>query len=269
MVSSSPILDLFAEELKISREAAGLSQQQLAEAIRYSSALVGKVEQRDRRPNPDFASRCDTLFETNGLFGRIQRRLGHRDAFVVWLREWVAVEQEAVALRGYEPLYVPGLLQTEGYARAVLTGSRLLAKSAVEQQVSARVGRQEILARDEPPRLAVILDHAVLTRPVGGPAVMREQLEHLVRLGEALPLLKIHVVPAAIGAYAGLDGAFATAILGSGDELVYVEGPFHGQIYDRPEDVRAAIQVWEAILGEALSHQQSLELIEEVARTWS
>ncbi len=206
----SPMLELFGEELKIARDAAGLSQSQLGEQINYSSAMVGKIEQTERRPSPDFARRCDKVLNTNGLFGRIQRRLS-RDTLIAWFREWAAIEQEATALRGFEPLYVPGLLQTEAYARAVLSGSGLLSPGHVEQQVSARLDRQDILTREEPPLLTVVIDESVLRRPVGGPTVMREQLAHLVKVGTALPRVRIHVVPQAVGAYAGLDGPFVMA----------------------------------------------------------
>ncbi|WP_307804144.1 helix-turn-helix domain-containing protein [Micromonospora echinofusca] len=264
----SPVLEIFAEELKLARAAAELTQTQLAEAINYSGSLVAKIELAERRPNPDFARRCDEVLATSGLFTRIQRQVS-RDVIVAWLQEWVAVEQEATTLRGFEPLYVPGLLQTEAYARTVLSGSGLLAREDVEQQVVARLGRQAILHAEHPPLLTVVVDEAVLRRPVGGPAVMREQLDHLVTLAGARPRVRIHVVPYSAGAYAGLDGPFVMATLPSGDDLLFVEGPFHGRTYDGAEDVQSAIQVWESVRGVALPQQQSLDLIAEVARTWT
>jgi transcriptional regulator with XRE-family HTH domain len=264
----SPMLDHFAEELKVARAAAGMSQQQLAEAISYSSALVAKIETGDRRPGADFARRCDTAFDSGGLFARIQRQLG-RETVVAWFREFAGIEAEAMALRWFEPMFVPGLLQTEAYARALLSASDLLAAGEIEQQVVARLERQEILSRDNPPLLTVVIDGFVLRRPVGGPAVMREQLQHLAKVGTSLPRVRIHVVPLSVGAYAGLNGAFVIATPPTGEDVVYVEGQLHGQTFDRAEDVKQAVQVWESIRGEALPHQQSLELILEVAETWT
>ncbi|WP_326560490.1 helix-turn-helix domain-containing protein [Micromonospora sp. NBC_01796] len=262
------MLDHFGEELKLIRIAAEMSQQELAEAISYSTALVGKIENGDRRPSADFARRCDSVFNTSGLFVRIQRLIS-RDGMVAWFREWAGIEAEAIALRSFEPLFVPGLLQTEAYARALLAASALLAPGEIEQQVVARLERQEILTRENPPLLTVVIDEFVLRRPVGGPTVMKEQLQHLVKLGTSMPRVRIHVVPLSVGAYAGLNGPFVIATPPVGEDVVYIEGQLHGQTFDRAEDMRHAVQVWESIRGEALPHQQSLELISEVAETWT
>ena len=164
---------------------------------------------------------------------------------------------------------MPGLLQTEAYARALLSASALLAPEEIEQQVVARLERQEILTRDNPPLLTVVIDEFVLRRPVGGPGVMSEQLQHLAKVGASMPRVRIHVVPLSVGAYAGLNGPFVIATPPVGEDIVYLEGQFHGQTSDRAEDVKHAVQVWESIRGEALPHQQSLELISEVAETWT
>ncbi|MFI6763617.1 Scr1 family TA system antitoxin-like transcriptional regulator [Micromonospora sp. NPDC050417] len=267
-MSYSPILEFFAEELRIVRTAANMSQADLAEAINYSTALVGKIENCDRRPSPDFARRCDKVLETGGLFERAQRKLG-REALVAWFREWAEIEQEADALRSFQPLFVPGLLQTEAYARTVLSGSGLLRSQALEQQVTTRLERQELLTRDQSPLLTVVMDESVLRRPVGGPQVMREQLRHLAKVGESLPRVRLHVVPGAAGAYAGLNGPFVVATPPTGDDIVYIEGQLNGQTYDRADDIKRTVQVWESIRGEALPHQQSLELISEMAETWT
>ncbi|MGW4463230.1 helix-turn-helix domain-containing protein [Micromonospora sp. NPDC004704] len=262
------MLDHFGEELKLIRIAAEMSQQELAEAISYSTALVGKIENGDRRPSADFARRCDSVFNTSGLFVRIQRLIS-RDGMVAWFREWAGIEAEAVALRSFQSMFVPGLLQTEAYARALLSASGLRSDEEIAQQVAARLERQEILTRDNPPFLTVVLDEFVLRRTVGGPAVMREQLLHLVKVGGSFPRVRIHIVPLSAGAYAGLDGPFVIATPPVGEDVVYVEGQLPGQTSDRAEDVQRAVQVWESIRGEALPHQQSLELITEVAETWT
>lgn len=264
----SPMLEHFGEELRVAREAAGKSQSQLAEEIQYSAALVAKVERGERRPSSDFAQRCDTALGTNGLLARIQRRLS-REIIFAWFREWAAIEEEGTALRNFEPLYIPGLLQTEDYARAVFAGVGLLSADETEQQITARLERQEILTRGKPPLFTTVIDESVLRRPVGGPAVMREQLLHLVKLGGALPRVRIHVVPLGVGAYAGLDGPFVIATPPTGEDVVYVEGQLPAQVSDRPEHVRRAVDVWESIRGDALPQQRSLELITEVAESWS
>ncbi|TCB96640.1 XRE family transcriptional regulator [Micromonospora zingiberis] len=262
------MLEHFAEELRLARTAADMSQNALAEALSYSPALVAKVETGARRPSLDFARRCDTVFGAAGRYERIQRRIS-RETVVPWFRDWVGVEQEATALRSFEPLCVPGLLQTEAYARALLSGGGLFASDEIEQQVTNRLDRQAALIRDRPPLLSVVIDEHVLRRRIGGPEVMREQLLQLVKLGKTLPRVRIQVVPLTAGSYAGLSGPFVLATSAAGDDVIYLEGQRHGQVIDRPEYVQQMVEVWESIRGEALSQQQSLDLIAEVAETWN
>ncbi|MEG3635603.1 helix-turn-helix domain-containing protein [Micromonospora palythoicola] len=264
----SSMLEHFAEELRLARAGAGMSQGALAEALSYSAALVAKVETGERRPSLDFARRSDTVFGGDGRFERIQRRIS-RETVVPWFRDWVGVEQEATTLRSFEPLCVPGLLQTEGYVRALLAGGGLFAPDEIEQQVTNRLDRQAALTRDRPPLFTVVIDEHVLRRRIGGPEVMREQLRHLVKVGSTLPRVRIQVVPLSAGAYAGLGGPFVIATPPHGEDVVYLEGQRHGQVVDRTEYVQRMIDVWESIRGEALSQQQSLDLMAEVAETWS
>ncbi|MDG4785178.1 helix-turn-helix transcriptional regulator [Micromonospora sp. WMMD1102] len=263
----SPMLEHFAEELRLARAAAGMSQAALAETINYSQPMVAKVEGCERRPSIDFARRCDAVFNTDGRLVRIQKRIS-REIVVHYFREWAGVEQEAKALRSFEPAYVPGLLQTEAYARAVLSGPGLLSAEEVEEQVTARLDRQEIVTRAKPPLLTFVFDEYVLRRPVGDRAVTREQLLHLVKTGTDVPQVRIHVVPASAGSYAGLDGSFVLATSPAGETLVYFDGHRHGQMDDRAEYVNYMIDVWETVRSVALPHQQSLDLIAEVAETW-
>lgn len=237
------MLEHFAEELRLARAANGMSQAALAEALSYSGALVAKVETSERRPSLDFARRCDAVFSADGRFERIQRRIS-REAVVPWFRDWAGIEQETTALRWFEPLYVPGLVQTEDYARAILAGAGLFAADEVEQQVTARLDRQGVLTRDRPPLLSVVVDEYVLRRHVGGPEVMREQLRHLVKVGSALPRVRIQVVPLSAGAYAGLDGPFVIATAATGEDVVFLDGQRHGQVIDRVEYVRQMVEVW-------------------------
>ncbi|MEV4769091.1 helix-turn-helix domain-containing protein [Micromonospora humida] len=263
----SSMLDHFAEELRLTRAGHGMSQAALAEALSYSGALVAKVETCERRPSLDFARRCDTVFSTDGRFERIQRRIS-RETVVPWFRDWAGIEQEATALRTFEPLCVPGLVQTEAYAHALLSGGGLFAPDEIEQQVTTRLDRQTILIRDRPPLLTAVIDECVLRRQIGEPEVMREQLRHLVKAGATLPRVRMQVVPFSAGAYPGINGPFVIATSPHGEDVVYQEGQLHGQVVDRSDYLRQMVEVWESIRGEALSQQQSLELIAEVAETW-
>jgi transcriptional regulator with XRE-family HTH domain len=267
-------LALFGDELRYLRKAAGLSLQQLADLISYSVSLVSAVENCSRTPSPDFAERCDTALDTGGALVRLLRRLkkyADRLAFPAWFREWPPIEERAVLLRSWELAVIPGLLQTEDYARAVMRGTLPDATDEeIEAKVRARMTRQEILAKDDPPLLRAIMAEAALRLPVGGAKVMREALAHLAEMA-GRPGIRILVVPASAGPHVGLLGAFCIATIDGDDadaEIVYLETVVQGQITDRPEVVTACAAKFDSLLAEALSPKASLELITEVMESW-
>ncbi|MFY1671936.1 helix-turn-helix domain-containing protein [Plantactinospora sp. WMMB334] len=262
-----PMLELFAGELRRLRTAAGLSQEALGERIRYSASLVAGVEQCRRPPREEFTLRCDDALGTDGLLGRIRAAV-LRESLMPWFREWVTIEQEAVALCSFEPMVLPGLLQTEAYARALHEGASQLVGDAMEQQVAARLARQEILRRETPPQLVAVLDYTALERPVGGPQVMREQLRYLLEVA-ARPRVHLHVVPKGVGAYPGLNGAFVIATPPEGGDLAYLDNQLHGTIVERTADVHSVRQTWESVRAEAMPHGATLTLISEAAKSWS
>ena len=203
-------LALFSSELRQARMRAGLTQDQLAEKIAYSPSLVAHVETGSRAPSLDFAGRADEALHTGGLFTRLQPFV-RREAYPAWFRDWVEIEREAASLRWFEPLVMPGLLQTEAYARAVLAAAHpACADGEIERLVTARMDRQAILTQEGPPLLWVILDEYVLTRPVGGAKVMREQIDRLI-VAARQPRIVLQVVPSGAGAHPGLAGRFAIA----------------------------------------------------------
>ncbi|WP_371685827.1 DUF5753 domain-containing protein [Micromonospora sp. MW-13] len=186
----------------------------------------------------------------------------------IWFRPWQEIEREAVSLRWYESMVLPGLLQTEAYARAVLGGTGLIALGDVERHLATRLARQDILRRDDPPQFTAVVDEAVLRRPVGGPETMRGQLHALVAAcGQ--PHVRVHVVPSRVGAYAGLNGPFVIAASVDHRLAGYLDNQLQGQVVSDPDDIAAILGAWENVRGEALSHWQSVDLITEVAQTWT
>ncbi|MFY1691004.1 helix-turn-helix domain-containing protein [Plantactinospora sp. WMMB782] len=254
-------------ELRILRTARGMTQEEFGKAIKYSGSHVSSVETGQRPPTEDYLDIVDRVCETGGLFSRMLARVNTLEIVHVWLRPWIEIERDAIVLKSYEPLVVPGLLQTEEYARALLrTGT--LPEADLEPQVRARIDRQQVLDREKPPLVFAVLDEAVLRRPIGGPAVMREQLDHLLVMAER-PNVNIHIVPAATGAYVGLNGAFAIATLPDCRDLVYLDHQLQGLVSERPDDLLLVREAWEKVRGVALPVQQSIELIREVAETWT
>lgn len=187
----------------------------------------------------------------------------------VWFRPWVEIEREAVSLRAFQLAWVPGLLQTEAYARATVEGEALSPAKA-EELAAARVGRQSLLRRPQPPQLVAVLDEGVLRRAVArdGAAAMREQCEHLAACA-VLPGVQIHVVPAGTPVYAGLGGPFTLAELGDGARVAHVDSQVRAQIVAEADDVATLERRWARIVGEALPRAASLELIEKAAASWT
>ncbi len=267
-------LALFGAELRHYRTAAGLSQEQLGDRIGYSAALVGAVETARRMPAEDFTARCDLVDElgTGGALVRLRAHLRdqlHRQVWPPWFREWPSIEREALSLRSWELAGIPGLLQTAGYAGAMLRGALPDATDEeVEQQVSARLERQQILRRQDPPMLWAIMDEGTLRRRVGTADIMREQLGHLIEASQS-PKIKVLVVPASAGAHVGLSGAFVIAEFRDAPDVVYLDTAAQGQIADHPDIVKACDQVFDTLRAEALPPRVSLDLIAEVRDTWT
>lgn len=244
-------LELFSDELRRARTRAGLSQEQLGELINYSGSLVGMIETGKRPPSLDFVQRCDSALRTEGLLERLYPLVA-REVYESWFRPWVDLEATAVMLRSWQLVLVPGLLQTENYARAVFRAAQPgEPEDRIDEFTTARLERQHILHRPDPPFLWAVMDEAVLHRPVGGSKVMRDQLAHLLDMA-ANPRLKVLVVPHDLGANAGLTGAFTIASFNDAPDIVYLETAAEGQISDNPGTVRSCALAFDMLRAEAL-----------------
>ncbi|MEH0935060.1 helix-turn-helix domain-containing protein [Micromonospora psammae] len=260
-------LEFLGAEVRRARRERGLSQEELAQRISYSSSLVGMVEIGHRTPSQDFIARVDAALEAGGLFERLLV-LVRADAAPPWIREWINVEREATLIRWFEPSLIPGLLQTEAYGRAVLRGGRMLREGEVEQRLTSRLERQAVLDREQPPEFVAVVDETVLRRAVGEPAVMVEQFEHLLRVTEQ-PHVDLHVVPAEAGMHAGLAGAFILARTPDGGEVAHLDTPLRAHVTDHPDDIVSLQRRWESLRGEALPRRASRELIRGLAKSWT
>jgi transcriptional regulator with XRE-family HTH domain len=246
-------MDLFVDELRQARQAADLTQAQLADKIGYSQSLVASVETGKRAPSKEFAIQCDLALGTGGLLARLLEHVLRQQTTPIWFQPWLDVERQATALRTYGPLLVPGLLQTEDYARALLRD---------ETRVSTRMERQEIL--DALSDFIVVIDEYVLMRPIGSADVMSTQITRLLEDSRAT----VHVVPAATGFYSGLDGAFTVAVV-DGTECAVVDNRLRGQVVELPEDLAVIRSAWEAVRSEALPRSQSAVLLKEACNRWN
>jgi len=260
---------VFGAELRYHRERAGLSQTELAALVTVSHDVISKIETGERPPAKDFPERLDAVpeLDTRGglarLWGNLRKGLKNR-AIPGWFRPWAEVEAEATALRWYEPLLIPGLLQTEDYARAILAAGPGIHGDDLEDRVAGRMARQSVLERRDPPHLWCVLDEAVLRRPVGGAKVMRTQLEHLAGLA-GRPRTTVQVIPASAGAHAGLLGAFIIADVDGSPSMVYLETSAEGQDTDSPTALAHVTLRFDTLRAEALPRAASRDLIMKVA----
>ncbi len=257
------------------RERAGLTGEEAGSALERSGSWISRVETgRVGLRGRDLTDllqlyRVDDRTVVNQLSGLAregkQRGWWSRYAEIVGgaYATYIGFEQEAVELRSYEALFMPGLLQTEEYARALF--SRDLPPSSpelVERKVKVRLTRQAVLTRPKPPQLRVVLDEAILHRVLGGPEVMRCQLKRLIDAGQ-LPNVTLQVLPFDAGPHQGMATSFTLVRFALPDDpdLVYLEGPSRGPFVEA-EDARWYHDVFEHLAASALSPIQSQERIE-------
>ncbi|MEV4625638.1 DUF5753 domain-containing protein [Micromonospora sp. NPDC049523] len=150
----------------------------------------------------------------------------------------------------------------------MLDVGRVLPPETVEQIVASRLKRQWILSRDQPPQFHVVVDEVVLRRLLGNRDLMREQLEHLAKMAE-LPCVQLRVIPSDTPWHTGLAGSFVLAQLRDGKELAYLDNQLRGQIEKEAADIVMHKKRWDNLTGEALSRRQTIELIRDMAQTWT
>jgi transcriptional regulator with XRE-family HTH domain len=251
--SPSPALAKLAEAIRRHRKRAGLTQLQLSELIPCSDKTLSAIETGRERPSRQMATAIEKALKVseNALLDIFDLLDG--ESLPGWMRDWVVEERRACRLRSLELIAVPGLLQTEDYARALLNGH--------EVALQARMERQAILSGDEPPAFHVVLDEMALYREFGGRQVMHNQLQHLTEcLSERLT---IQIVPADVNPHRG--GAFMIGTLDDSGEVAYVETAIRGIVTSSRGDLAHLNGVWETIRSHALSQRDSIDFIRRTA----
>lgn len=259
----------FGAELRRLREEAGLSQQAVAVRLGCTQTQVSRLEQALRTPQREQAEILDRLFglSEKGHFANLYRRMGSRPGAPGWFMGWVEeIEPNARVLRSWDPLLVPGLLQTEPYAREIFAREPRITPAEVEARVQARLLRQQILDSDDAPSLLALIDAGVLRRPVGDAALMRQQISFLLEVAQR-PAVSIQLVdPACLP---GLMGAFMIAELTNGPTTIHAESSAEGQVSTDPAVVTSVLDRYEAIRLWAYPEHVSLRMIKEVEQEWT
>jgi transcriptional regulator with XRE-family HTH domain len=244
-----------AYTLRALRTVKGLSQNQLAKELYATREAIAAYETGRNRPDVEFCERLDEFFGTGEMFQSLWGHAQH-EHLREWFEAYIGHETEASQIRTFQSMYVPGLLQTEGYMRASADDPQLL-----EESIERRLARRDVLTRDDaPPAFFAVLDEAVIRRPVGGAKVMKEQLQHLLDMGER-PNVFIRVVQERTGWYRGMDGALVVLTKPDRTIIGYAEAHFGGRLMENPAEVVNLTLRFDQIGVKALSEDASGALI--------
>jgi transcriptional regulator with XRE-family HTH domain len=270
-----------AAELRRLRSDAGLTREDVTERTGINEATLYRLEVARARPQTRTLTALLNLYGVSDADRAELVALSRQSNEQSWLQSfptelpepyttYISFEGEARTLLNYECQFIPGLLQTEDYARAALQrGNPTASKDEVQRLVEARMGRQAVLDRDPPLRLWAIADEAALHRPVGGHAVMRVQLERLTEAAE-LPQITLQVLPYEVGGHPGMMGAFAVLQFGDvGGDVVYIESQAGDLFLESETELNRFSAIFEHLRALALPPEASASLITRIARDLS
>ncbi|MGH3375916.1 MAG: helix-turn-helix domain-containing protein [Actinoallomurus sp.] len=267
-----------AARLRELREESGLSAAEVAARYDWTASKITWIEtNRGKRPNPnDVRLLCDAYGVTDEApreylvqLARDGRKKGWWDPYSSALpnpyENYIGLEAEASTVLSFELGTMPGLLQTEDYARAVIKAPwSKLGVAEIDKSIEIRMQRQQTLRQEPPLRLFAVVDEAVLHRQVGGPAVMRAQLQHLIDVTEELPLVTIQVIPFEQGAHPSMTNGFGILEFPEtvDPDVVYLENTVGGLWLEEPGEVAGMREQFEHLLGTAASARDTIKMIE-------
>jgi transcriptional regulator with XRE-family HTH domain len=279
-VEATVLRMMLGGQLRRLREAADITPEQAGFAIRASRSKISRLETGRVKLKPRDVKDLLTLYGVTdeSVQAKIQTLVKqsntpdwwtkYSDILPDWFESYLGFESAASTIRSFEIQFVHGLFQTEDYARAVTRlGRKTAPADEIEERVRLRLSRQALHTRQQPPKIWSVMDEAVLRRPVGGAAVMRGQLKHLLEMAQK-PHVTLQVVPFSRGGHAGESGSFAVLRFEERDlpDVVYIE-QLTGAIYlDQRSDVEQYLEVLDALSGEALTPDATTRFIEQVAR---
>ncbi|EST37174.1 hypothetical protein N566_14450 [Streptomycetaceae bacterium MP113-05] len=265
-------VDLFraiGRQVKLLRERAGWTQKDLGDRLGYGEEQISSVERGRRTPQPEFLDAADDLLGAGGLLKIAKEDVGRARAksrvkHPAWFRDFARLEGEAVELHDYSNQIVPGLLQTEDYARAIFSMRQpLLDEETIERRVRDRLARQVVLDRWPGPTASFVLEEVILHRPIGGRGVQAAQLKQLLRLGR-LRTVELQVMPTDREEHPNASGASVLLTPKGRSQVAYAEVQGHSQLIVDPEKVRLIACRYGILRAQALTPRESLAMIEKV-----
>lgn len=261
--AASGILRVFGRQLKRFRTRAGLERPEFGSLTGYSVATIASYEQGRRVPPPRFIDQADRVLDAGGVLQEMKEEVA-RAQYPAFFRDAARLEAEAVELHVYANQAVPGLLQTEEYARAVFGMMRPpLDEDSVNERVVARLARQEIFARRPEPMMSFVIDESVLRRPIGGRDVLQGQLEQILLVGHKRTV-EIQVMPLFSEEHAGLAGPFSLIETDEGRRIAYVEVQNVSHVHTERRLVRGLEVKYGILRAQALTPRASLTYVEKL-----
>lgn len=258
---SSSVAALLGTKVRKLRIAAGLTQQQLGDKVFVSNTRIAQIELATDPPGWKLTEALDAVLEADGALIELWPLIG-LGPYEDWAAKFLELQATAAAIHEFSQT-VPGLAQTEGYARALLAEGQIFNEGNLETKVAARLRRQHILDGLTPPWFWMILDEAVLRRAIGGPRVMADQLSWLLELGQR-PRVHIQVLPLRKPVAAAVGGSLSLLTLPEGHQIAYTEGIHSGRIMEDPRDVARYAVVYDRLQANALPPEESAALVREV-----
>ncbi|MEU1184474.1 helix-turn-helix transcriptional regulator [Streptomyces sp. NPDC005820] len=252
-----------ARQLKLRREAVGMRAGDFGTAVGYGEDMIYKIESGKRIPRPEFLDRADEVLGAGGLLSAMKEDV-KRVTYPKKVREIAELEAKAVEIQLYDPLSIHGLLQTPEYGRGLLLMRRpAYTEAEVERFVAARVGRKSVFERDPMPELSFVVEEWTLRRPLGGRAVLRRQLEHLLETGR-LRNVELQVMPMDCEEHAGVDGSIEVLKFADGSAVGRSLVVANGRAVCDLKQLRILELRYGIIRAQALTPRESLAFIEQL-----
>ncbi|URN14456.1 helix-turn-helix transcriptional regulator [Streptomyces radiopugnans] len=254
-------LRAFGEVVKAFRKRAGLTQESLAPKVRYSPETVASIEQGRRFPPRDFVESAEEVLDAFGTIKGAARHLTRRPGLANWFHQWAQLETEAINLYTYECRLIPGLLQTEAYARTLFVDQLpLLSDEQIEAQWVARAERQHLLRERPGTTFGFILEEHLFLRQTGGPEVTRELIDHVLEVSK-LRNVEVQIMPLARENHAGLHGPMRLLETLDNRWFGYCEGQESGLFISNPKTVSILQMRYARMRSQALTPEDSVSLL--------
>ncbi|MFH8609240.1 helix-turn-helix domain-containing protein [Streptomyces sp. NPDC018029] len=259
--------ETFGALLRFYRERAGLTLEALGAHVQYSKSQVAMVERGERPPKGKLVEIADEVLGAQGALTLLAEKEFGGSGLRPWTEDYLAEERNASSIHSYQSHVIPGLLQTRAYAQAVYNSSCFpsLDDDEVEKQVEARLKRQQLIHRKPPPNLGFVVEQSALTRPLGGPSVLKEQLHHILDVGR-LRHVEIQVMLHDRETHAGLAGPRILLETAERRQLAYIEGHKGGYFVSEQPDLADLFGRYGILRAQALTPEESAKLIGQVAQ---